>query len=231
MPAHWDAFCSALESRMAHTAPGRRGAQLVPSYWGEMEPAAAELGRRAAVWGQTSLFSTKPVLPHVFFMKNPLVMWSCRVPWKQGRFIQWPKLSPAWCDRDLSPSCLVLMQTGHSMMGKAKSLQASGLLLPPLSAPGRAVPIFGLLMAEKWRGGQLCKAETEVWGECSRIAPSGVCSHPQPFVIAKNGALQIPWRHWRQTYASSHQEVCLDSQPRSKGSVHYLLSSSSPPLT
>lgn len=84
MPVHWGAFCSALETRMAHTAPGRGGAQFIPSYWGEMEPAAAELGRRAAVWGQTSLFSTKPVLPHVFFMKNPLVMWSCRVPVPAG---------------------------------------------------------------------------------------------------------------------------------------------------
>lgn len=150
---------------------------------------------------------------------------------KQRRSIQCPHPLLAWCDRGLSPSCLILMQTRHSMTGRSKSLQASGLPLPPLSALDRAVPRFGLLMSEKLRWERLWKSETEVWDKCSWIASYGACSHLQSFVIAKNGALQIPWRDWRQTYASHHQEVCLDSQPRSKGSMYYLLLSSSPPLT
>lgn len=127
------------------------------------------------------------------------------------------------CDRVLSPSCLILMQTRHSVMSKSKSLQGSELPLPPPSALSRAVLRFGLLMSEELRWERLWRSETEVWDECYCIASYGACSHRQSFVIAKNGALQIPWRDWRQTYACHHQEVCLDSQPRSQRSVHYLL--------
>lgn len=84
MPGHWDAFWPLLETRMARTAPGGRGAQLVPFYWGEMEPAAAELRRHTVVWGQTSLFTTKPALPRILFMKNPSVTCSRRVPVPAG---------------------------------------------------------------------------------------------------------------------------------------------------
>lgn len=143
--------------------------------------------------------------------------------------VQWPQLFLVWHRR---ASCLILMQTRRSVTGRRKSLQASGRPLPLLSALDRAVLRFGLLMTEKLRWERLWKSETEVWDKCSWIASYGACSHPWSFVIAKNGALQIPWRDWRQTYASHHQEVCLDSQPRSQRSVHYLLLlSSSPPLT
>lgn len=55
--------------------------QLVPFYWGETESVEAEwLWRRAAVWGETSLFATKPVLPRraALPLFLPEAAWHCQ---------------------------------------------------------------------------------------------------------------------------------------------------------
>lgn len=180
--------------------------------------------------------------PEVHGWGRCLLQTPWRIPWQSAlaesqspleadRSIQWPPSLPSRMWQGPVP-LLSHAQANEAQHEQQKEKPGGSWPLPPVSALDRAVLRFGLLMSEELRWERLWKWETGVWDECCWIASYGACSHLQSFVIAKNGALQIPWRDWRQTDAAPHQEVCLDRQPRSEGSVHYLLlSSSSPSLT